>query len=467
MPITNFTLIPTDSFRERLNLPDLTNEKLRASYSYEQRRNYQATKQWLSGRNRVKSSKIIDRLICYLQSLEHLIANSDWERALGILITPIGELSTIEEQDVLGQLQIWGYYQQIVELCHKVIDSPSGTHRERVEPESRLIIITRLANALTSLRQYQSALKYYQSALNLATELGKVKIQARVITNIGNIHQWQREYPQAIEYYQQAWEIAEQIDDDRLQLGILGNKGNIFMGIGDFANAIPWLERSLEIVQKIGDRYAEGISYCNLGIATGGLGKYEEAQEYLLASLGIARALDDVPGELSALVNLGNNCSYKQDYIRAIEYHQQGLQLLTGIDEEVTKFNLLTGVGNGYFFLKDYTKAQTYFEASKEIATRLNYDFGIALALANIGSNVSKMGDLDLAIEHLTAALDRFKQLQAIDLAAMAAHRLAEIYHQTHQNDLTQTYLQFAIGIAKELSLPLLSDCEDLALRIK
>ncbi|NJR31688.1 MAG: tetratricopeptide repeat protein [Chamaesiphon sp. CSU_1_12] len=451
--------IPTDSFRQQLNLHELTIERLRANYSFDERHNYQAMKYWLSGRYRCQASTQIDRLKPYLQSLEHLVAIPDWSRAVQILIAPIGELSTIEEQDVLGQLQIWGYYQQIVELCHKVID--------RVEPESRLIIITRLANALTSLRQYQSALKYYRAALTLATELGKVKIQARVITNIGNIHQWQREYPQAIEYYQQAWEIAEQIDDDRLQLSILGNKGNIFMGIGDFTNAIPWLERSLEIVQKIGDRYAEGISYCNLGIATGGLGKYEEAQAYLLSSLAIARALDDVPGELSALVNLGNNCSYKQDYESAIEYHQQGLQLLTGIDDEVTKFNLLTGVGNGYFFLEDYTKAQTYFEASKEIATRLNYDFGMALALANIGSNVSKMGDLDLAIEHLTAALDRFKQLQAIDLAAMAAHKLAEIYHQNRQNDLAQIYLQFAIGIAKELSLPLLSDCEDLDLRIK
>jgi tetratricopeptide (TPR) repeat protein len=451
-------LIPPPNFLERLNL-NLSRDELKANYSRLKCHQYLAAINFINGNLYYVPVNQIDRLRCYLYTFNLLAEIDDWTRALQILIAPISELSTIEEQDVLGQLQIWGYYQQIVELCHKVID--------KVEPESRLIIMTRLANALTSLRQYQSALKYYRAALNLATELGKVKIQARVITNIGNIHQWQREYPQAIDYYQQAWEIAEQIDDDRLQLGILGNKGNIFMGMGDFTNAIPWLEKCLEIVKKIGDRYAEGISYCNLGIATGGLGKYEEAQAYLLSSLEIARALDDVPGELSALVNLGNNCSYKKDYVRAIEYHQQGLQLLTGIDEEVTKFNLLTGVGNGYFFLEDYTKAQTYFEASKEIATRLNYDFGIALALANIGSNVSKMGDLDLAIEHLTAALDRFKQLQSIDLAAMAAHRLAEIYHQNHQNDLAQIYLQFAIGTAKELSLPLLSDCEELDLRIK
>jgi tetratricopeptide (TPR) repeat protein len=459
-------LIPPPNFLERLNL-NLSRDEFKANYSRLKCHQYLAVINFINGNLYYVPVNQIDRLRCYLYTFNLLAEIDDWTRALQILIAPIGELSTIEEQDVLGQLQVWGYYQQIVELCHKVIDSPSETHRERVEPESRLIIITRLANALTSLRRYQSALNYYGEALNLATELGKVKIQARVITNIGNIHQWQREYPQAIEYYQQAWEIAEQIDDDRLHLGILGNKGNIFMGIGDFANAIPWLEQSLEIVQKIGDRYAEGISYCNLGIATGGLGKYEEAQEYLLASLAIARELDDVPGELSALVNLGNNCSYKQDYIHAIEYHQQGLQLLAGIDDEVTKFNLLTGVGNGYFFLEDYTKAQTYFEASKEIATRLNYDFGIALALANIGSNVSKMGDLDLAIEHLTAALDRLKQLQSLDLAAMAAHKLAEIYHSNRQPELAQTYLQFAIGIAKELSLPLLSDCEDLDLRIK
>jgi hypothetical protein len=67
------------------------------NYSYEQRRNYQATKQWLSGKHRAKSPTTIDRLKCYLQSFEHLIAIPDWQRALEILIAPISEHSNVED----------------------------------------------------------------------------------------------------------------------------------------------------------------------------------------------------------------------------------------------------------------------------------------------------------------------------------------------------------------------------------
>ncbi len=455
----NSIFIPTASFRESLNLNELTNEILTTKYSFEQRQNYQAIKNWLSGRYRVRSPKTIDRLKCYLQSFEHLIAIDDWDRALQILIEPIGEHSDIEEQDVLGQLQVWSYYREIIELCEKIV--------ERIEPIYRLLILSRLANAYENLHEYDRAIALYQATLNLATELGQLRIGAQSISNIGNIHLLQRDYLKAIEFYQEAWKIAEQIDDDRLKLTVLGNNGNVFISIGDYVNAIPWLEKALVIVQKIGDRYAEGITYGELGIATSCLGRHQQAQDYLLASLGIALELEDRQGELSVLANLGNNCDYQKDYVKAIEYHQKAWQLARDLKNSLTEVNTLSGLGNSYYFLGDYFQAQTYFQQSKELADQIHYPLGSAIALANMGANLGKLDRSDVAISHLTEAFDRFKQLQAIDLAATAAHRLAEIYHQNHQNDLAQIYLQFAIGIAKELALPLLKDCEELDVKIK
>jgi tetratricopeptide (TPR) repeat protein len=451
--------IPTASFRESLNLNDLTNETLKTKYSFEQRQNYQAIKNWLSGRYQVRSLKTIDRLKCYLQSFEHLIAIDDWQRALQILIEPIGEYSDIEEQDVLGQLQVWGYDREAIELCEKIV--------ERIEPIYQLLIISRLANAYEKLHEYQQAIDLYQTTLNLATELGQLRIGAQSISNIGNIHLLQRDYLKAIKFYQEAWKIAEQIDDDRLKLTILGNNGNVFISIGDYANAMPWLEKALVIVRKIGDRYAEGITYGELGIATSCLGRHQQAQDYLLASLGIALELEDRQGELSVLANLGNNYDYQKNYLKAIEYHQKTLQLARDLQNSLTEANTLSGLGNSYYFLGDYAQAQTYFEQSKELADRIDYPLGSAIALANLGTNLGKLDRPDVAISHLMEAFDQFKQLQSIDLAATAAHRLAEIYHQTHQNDFAQIYLQFALGIAKELSLPLLNNCEELDLRIK
>jgi tetratricopeptide (TPR) repeat protein len=457
--MNNFFLIPTDSFRERLNLRDLTNEKLKANYSFEQRQNYQAIKNWLSGRNIVKSPTTIDRLKCYLQSFEHLIAIPDWQRALKILIAPIGEHSDIEDQDILGQLQVWSYYRETIELCEKIID--------RIEPMNQLLILNRLANAYENLHEYQQAIEFYQNALDLATELGQLRIGAQSISNIGNIHLLQRNYQKAIASYQQAGEIAEQIDDERLRLTILGNNGNIFIGIGDYLNAITWLEKALVIARKIGDQYAEGITVGGLGIATSCLGQHQQAEAYLLTALAINRDFGDRQGELSVLANLGNSCDYRQDYQRAIEYHQQALQLARDLKDRITEVNTLSGLGNSYYFLGDYQQAQTYFELSKEIAEHIDYPLGLAIALANIGSNLGKLEQTELAIAHLLEAFDRLKQLQAVDLAATAAYKLAEIYHQIDRDELALIYLEFAIGIAREFSLPLSIDCEKLALTMR
>lgn len=453
------TLIPTNSFRERLNLQALTNEQLRANYSFEERHNYQATKNWLSGRYQVKPSQTIDRLKCYLQSFEHLIAIGDWERALGILIEPISEHSKIEEQDILGQLQVWTYYREMIELCQKIVD--------QIQPIYRLLVLSRLGNAYESLHEYQQSIKLYQTTLNLSTELGQLRIGAQSISSIGNIHLLQRDYVKAIAFYQKATEIAEQIDDDRLRLTTLGNNGNIFISIGDYANAIPLLEKALAITQKIGDQYAEGITLCELAIATSCLGQHQQAEEYLLTALAINRDVVDRQGELSVLANLGNNCDYRQDYQQAIKYHQNALQLAREIKDKITEVNVLSGLGNTYYFLGDYQQAQTYFELGKEIADCINYPLGSAISLGNIGSNLSKLGDIELAIAALLEAFDRLNQLQVLDRSAFASFRIAEIYHQNSQNDLALIYLDFATDVAQKLSLPLLIDCQNLLKKIQ
>ena len=453
----NSILIPSFDFLRRLNL-DLTADELKAKYPYPKYHYYLPVINHLTDNSFPHITKNIDRLKSYLQAFEHLIAIPDWERALGILIEPIGEHSHIEDQDILGQLQVWSYYRDTIELCEKIVD--------KIEPRYRLLLLGRLANAYENLHEYQQAIELYQHALDLATELGQLRIGAQSISNIGNIHLLQRDYQQAIASYHKAGEIAERIDDDRLRLTILGNNGNIFISIGDYVNAIPWLEKALVIARKIGDRYAEGITVGALGIATSCLGQHQQAEAYLLTALAINRDFSDRQGELSVLANLGNNCDYRQDYKRAIEYHQQALQLARELKDRLTEVNALSGLGNSYYFLNDYQQSQIYFELSKELAERIDYPLGLAIALANIGTNLGKLERTELAISCLLDAFDRLKQLQAVDLAAKAAYEIAEIYYRTDRLELALIYLDFAIDIAIKFSLPLSIDCENLALAI-
>ncbi len=114
----------------------------------------------------------------------------------------------------------------------------------------------------------------------------------------------------------------------------------------------------------------------------------------------------------------------------------------------------------------NYQQAQTYFELSKAIAERIDYPLGLAIALANIGYNLGKLDQTELAIAHLTEAFDRLKQVQTVDLAATAAYKPAEIYHQIDRDELALIYLEFALDTAREFSLPLAINCEKLVLTI-
>ncbi|WP_310426927.1 hypothetical protein [Chamaesiphon sp. VAR_48_metabat_135_sub] len=52
--------------------------------------------------------------------------------------------------------------------------------------------------------------------------------------------------------------------------------------------------------------------------------------------------------------------------------------------------------------------------------------------MANIGSNAAKLNQPDLAIAKLTTPLELLQQLQAFDLAATVADRLAEVARHHH-----------------------------------
>jgi tetratricopeptide (TPR) repeat protein len=412
--------LPQPSFLDRLNI-NLTLPELKVKYSRLYRQRYLAVIQCFTYFHLYPEP--VDRLDYvkgYLDAFYHLIEIEDWERALRILIEPLSQHSTLEEQDLLGQLQVWSYYQKAIELSEQIV--------EHVDPHHRLLITTRIANAYESLGMYELAEQNHESCLGLARELGQFKIAVNSLNHLGNIYLLLQKHEQAIGFYEAAWKIAEEIDDDRQKMTILGNVGNLLMSVGDNIKAIEFLEKAIDISRKNDDRLAEGLGLGNLGTCYNKLGEYRSAETNLLSALAIYREFGDRQGELSVLVNLGNNYSGQNDNLSAIEYHQQGLEIAREIEDKINEFHAITGLGNAHYFLEEYSQAETYFQQSRSIADLIDYPLGSALAMANIGSNAAKLNQSDLAIAKLTTAIELLQQLQAFELAATVADRLAEIH---------------------------------------
>lgn len=447
-------VVPSEFLRNRLGLNQLSKAILQENYTFEQRQHYQAAKNWLSGHYQFNPQRKIDELKCYLQAFEYFVAVSDWPRVSEILISSLTGTTENEEDSVTELLLVWSYYQDVVQLCKKAVDF--------IQPTDRLLLLSRLGSAYTSLHQYQNAIETYQTCLNLATELGQLRIAAHSIQNLGSVYVSLRDYTKALQFLQDATKLSEEISDDRLTMAISLSVGAIYNNTGDYSYCIEWMEKSLAIAQKIGDRFAEGMIVGDLGMATSCLGQYQQAEAYFSSALEICEELGDRQGKLVTLTALGNHYNYKKDHQNALQYHQQGYELAKKIGDQVSEANILSGIGNSYFFLEDYAQAHIYFERSKELSDQINYPLGSTIALANIGTNLGKLHQLDSAITILAGALEAFRQLQAQNLVAMTAFKLAEIYHQVGSRDLTRDHLDFATSIAQMLSLPLIADCQKL-----
>jgi tetratricopeptide (TPR) repeat protein len=451
---------PQASFLEKLDL-NLTPLELKSKYPSDRqlnyRRQYLAVIKWFR-RLYPHISKIsaVESIQGYIESFYHLIVIKDWDRALLILIEPLNLYSDLEDQDLLGQLQLWNEYIRIIELCEKVLSKLDRCHQ--------LPLINRIAGAYERLGDYEQARKSYFLALSLSQELGQSKIVAQSLCGLGNIYLLERKYDDATRFYNDSWELAQEIGHDPLKLTIVGNLGNLFVSIGDYVNAIEYFKQAIQITQQIGDTYGEAVGSLGVGASYSNLGQHQLAEKYLMDALATYQDFGDQQGELSVLVNLGNNYSFQKNYSTAIEYYQEAVEIAVKIKDHVNEFNAITGLGSIYYALADYHQAMHYFQISQVIADRLNHSFYVAIAMTNIGSNAAKLDQIDLAIDYLRKGLDLLKQLCAFDLAARAAYQLADVYKHNQQFDLARTYLIIATTIAQDLSLPLLVECESLRL---
>ncbi len=252
------------------------------------------------------------------------------------------------------------------------------------------------------------------------------KIGAAVDVNcergIGNACYSLSNYPQAIEHHQQSLKIAHEIDDFDGQGKALCNFGIVYEDLGDYSQAIEYYQQSLAIAREIGDRQGEGVSLGNLGSAYYRLCNYQQSIKYHQQHLTIARDVGDRQGEGLALGSLG--CAYYSlgNYQQAIEYHQQDLTI------------------------------------ARDVGDRQ----GEGLALVNWGCALLKLEQYSEAHQHLQAALQIFQVIGDRRNEAEALLRLGELHYKTHQPDLTLSYCNQSLSIARELGIPLVKECENL-----
>jgi tetratricopeptide (TPR) repeat protein len=137
---------------------------------------------------------------------------------------------------------------------------------------------------------------YYQERLELYNKLlGKLsyRMNATCLNGLGNTYLAIGNYAQAIECHQQQLAIERSLNNLRGECQAFNNLGNAYNSFGNYEKAIDCHWQSLTIALKIRNRECEQFALNNLGISYCDLGNYDKALDYHQRSLAIARELQN------------------------------------------------------------------------------------------------------------------------------------------------------------------------------
>jgi len=371
----------------------------------------QAAHLWLTAYAPTPDAPNLETLRGYLEAVDHYYDIGDWDAVGELFINPI---DTPAKSTLSRQLDIWGYFQEEVRLCQKLLDK-CGTATD-------LKCWNGVGNGYLDLGNYPKTIEAHENCLRIAREIGDRQSEGGALGNLGNAYYNLGQYERAIDFYQQCLTLARETGDRRGEGGALGCLGIAFNTLGQYERAIDLYQQYLTLARETGDRRGEGGALGSLGIAYDSLGQDERAIDLYQQYLTLAREIGDWRGEGNALGSLGNAYDSLGQYERAIDFLQQHLTI------------------------------------SREIGDRR----GEGNTLCNLGATQLKLEQYPESLTNTQTALEIFQEIGGRDGEAEALKNLAELHQALGEVEVARQYCQQALELATELGIPLAEECQKL-----
>ncbi len=212
-------------------------------------------------------------------------------------------------------------------------DCPDASARDRV------VSLRTQGYCLEHLGRYKEALTTCLEALELAGQLGDLKIVASIENELGNIYWRLSDYSSSLDHYMHGLRIMEIEPDPELEVFLLQGLGAIHYEIGDYEEALKYSKRSIEL--NPADITGRAIGLNNTAYILHEMKRDEEALPYALQALDVYGNEPYSVGRLELLHTLGTiylqmgevdrSCFYFEEAGRAAERHENTLQKLNAL----------------------------------------------------------------------------------------------------------------------------------------
>ncbi len=253
---------------------------------------------------------------------EVLTAQSKWDRARALLLTPI------PAKPELAQLEV----RRLIDLA--LVDTHLSGQADQVQPilqqaaaatrDPELLIRLDLVEGIAAMgaRQPQAARQSFAAGADLAGERGLLYWQAVASNNLSYTLKRLRRYDESIDAAERSLAIAERVGAHRVAAMAHGNLGSSYALVGNFDDAIGHQRQAIAIFEAAGERASLMTALGELGLAYDGAGDYPNAIANYRKAYDTALALGNQGAAARHAANLALTFVNTAELERAADWKQ-------------------------------------------------------------------------------------------------------------------------------------------------
>lgn len=226
-------------------------------------------------------------------------------------------------------------------------------------------------------------------------------------------------------------------------------KGIILLEIGESIEqttpekSMDYYRKALVLGQRIKNNRVILSSYTDLGICYINLNKMDSAILTLEKGIPFARLLKDTVREARTLANMGNAYLHKKDRATAIEYYLKAARIWEACSNQQYLAILYSNTSALLDEQKEHTLAVEFGNKAVALAQKTGDTYSEVVALVNLSTTYSYLGQHEREYELLEQALPLAKKNEDLDQIATTYHNMGDYFFKQEKFSLAlEKYLE-------------------------
>jgi len=319
-------------------------------------------------------------------------------------------------------------------------------------PVAEAKVLNDIGLTYSAMGEKAKALEAFQKVLESARARKDIQQQSATLNNLARLHQDFGDNKEADKLYAESLDLVHQAGDRYQEAHTRSALGMLYHSFGEEQKAIDTLNEALEEDRSIEDRHGEAVTLNNLAIVYSDTGETQKALDIQNSARSIFRDLDDESEDAGALSNIGSIYQSLGLYERAEVYFLQAREKQQQFGDEDGEAATLNNLGVVKQNQEEPLEALRYFEQSLPLIEKSGNRTAQARLLASMAIALSDTGHPPAeAIEKLNRSLQIARETGDVDIEALALHNLGSVYSQLGDPDKALAHYRQALGLWRQI----------------